>query len=119
MAYIDRLIRYTRKGFFWMLLCGVSYMAFTPRVSREIISFNDKIIHILAFFALSGAAEWGRISSRWHIIISLVVYGALVEIIQSQIPGRNCSSLDFGADLIGISMYYCFHFIMNRYCSYL
>lgn len=53
----------------------------------------------LAFIGLQGLrAGPGR---RWIVLAMLLAYGVLIELVQSQIPGRDAEAMDVVADMIG------------------
>lgn len=62
----------------------------------------DKIAHILAFSFLSLSLWFGG-KERWplFIIILACAIGALDEIHQLYLPGREADLYDFGADFVG------------------
>lgn len=64
----------------------------------------DKLMHGAAFFALAlTAALAQRPSPRntWRLTAALLAYGALIEVAQRWIPGRDASGLDLLADAVG------------------
>jgi len=111
---MSKMYFFIQKCFFWVILTVISFMAFVPMDTNEIIECNDKINHLLSFYVLAAGAEWSKVGRRERIIPGLVVYGAMIEIIQSFIPGRNCSGLDLGADILGICLFYGSLFICKR-----
>lgn len=72
-------------------------------------AWNDKVMHALAFGLLSGL--WVRafwFTTRWPVLQVAVVaalcsagYGAVDELHQSWVPGRDASGLDLAADALG------------------
>lgn len=70
----------------------------------------DYVLHSLAYLILSGAISWGmsgglqgslaRTQLIWCWLLG-VVYGALDEIHQSFVPGRDPSFSDLAADAVG------------------
>jgi hypothetical protein len=66
---------------------------------------NDKLLHFLAFGALSLLA--GRIASTWIELVAwmlgLLAAGAIIEALQNLIPGRNFCWRDIAANAAGIA----------------
>jgi VanZ family protein len=67
-------------------------------------SGSDKLEHALAFLALGVLALAGfpRWSPFGKVLPGLAAYGALIEFIQWWLPWRECSLLDWAADLAGV-----------------
>jgi len=90
-----------------LLLLVVSYLALTPSSQGGLDLGWDKLNHISAFVALAFAAWLGFDGSRrgqrlW--MLTLLVYGGAIELIQLFVPGRSCEWGDLLADAIGISL---------------
>lgn len=97
---------------FFSLLAVISYLAFSPAPVQ--IDFNnmDKLNHLAAFASLACV---GRAAFNVHLswlFASLTGYGALIELIQSQIPNRFASGFDLLADILGIALgLLCYHLL--------
>jgi VanZ family protein len=70
----------------------------------------DKLLHLLAYFALSGSAALWFPPEQWEsrrfltfllTVIIASVYGMIDEVHQSFVPGRYCSVWDWIADTLG------------------
>jgi VanZ family protein len=70
----------------------------------------DKLLHLLAYLALSGSAALWFPPEQWEsrrfltfllTVIIASVYGMIDEIHQSFVPGRDCSVWDWIADTLG------------------
>lgn len=83
-----------------------------PEIEWKFFIETDKIVHFLMFFGLSIVASFNYIYiNKGHIIILKLIafaillpilYGALIEIIQSEYCiGRSGDWFDFGADMLG------------------
>ena len=60
----------------------------------------------MAFSTLAVTWALARSPSRrghWAIAAWLLLYGALIEIVQAYVPGRDASWLDLMADAVGIA----------------
>ena len=64
---------------------------------------DDLLLHAVAFAFLSAAvALWRPVTGR--AVTGMAVSAALVEALQSLLPGRTASMADFGASLFGIGV---------------
>jgi VanZ family protein len=94
-----------------VLLCSaiilITHLAVTSMAYPVISDTNDKFNHIFAFIVLAFFADFSFPESPYRLvkILSLFVYGIIIEIIQYYIPNRNFSFFDILADLIGLSIY--------------
>ncbi|MFP1130227.1 VanZ family protein [Asticcacaulis sp. W401b] len=65
---------------------------------------SDKEAHLLAFFCLTLLLQAALPSSRRIlIIVSLLGFGALIEVVQF-FTGRSANVFDFTADAVGVAM---------------
>lgn len=77
----------------------------------------DKLVHIVCFGGLAFWVAFGlcrpvcswrkRLNGFWLWIVPLAfvaVYGVVDEFHQSFTPGRSCSALDWGADVVGATL---------------
>jgi VanZ family protein len=89
-------------------LIVITHLATTQAEYRGVEDINDKVSHILAFYVLCFLEDFSFPRDRFNIfkVISLLGYGLLIEIIQYFLPYRTFSLLDFGADVIGIAIYW-------------
>ena len=64
----------------------------------------DKSNHLLAFgmLCLLGLAGWPR--HRWHVLAGLLLYGALIELLQGLTGYRQADWRDFAADGLGMAL---------------
>jgi len=74
----------------------------------EIISVSDKVVHAFVFvgFALLMDLAIDRHPFWLWKGLPLLIYGALIEILQYFSPDRTCSFLDWLADFSGVFLYY-------------
>ena len=98
-----------RRSFAWLtaaLFVYVSWEALRPDPGGSSIDQLDKLLHFMAFATLAVssalASSRGR-RSHWTIAALLLLYGALIEIVQAYVPGRDSSWLDLMADGVGIA----------------
>ncbi len=88
-----------------LLLAVVSWFAFAPVPFDDGGLPLDKARHLAAFGALAWVAAqgFGR-GAAGHIFAGLLAYGVFIELVQSQIPGREASAWDVLADVAGIAL---------------
>ena len=92
---------------FTALLLFVSYKAFSTPSGAATIEHMDKLLHVSAFVGLACVASWcwapGR-RATWGVTLGLAVYGAFIELVQSQLPSREASLADWLVDALGIAL---------------
>ena len=86
-----------------LLLIVISWLALRTGPGPEISSGTDKLDHLAAFAALAVAAVLGG-GRPWWAFFGLLAYGVLIELLQSQIPGRTAEAADVLADALGIAL---------------
>lgn len=93
------------RGLFWLALLFVSYNAFAPPDRVAAPALSDTVLHAVAFIGLTGLllAAYPR-WSHWMSAIALLIYGASIEVVQSQLPLRSAEWKDVAMDLVGIVM---------------
>lgn len=89
---------------FLAVVLGASWLAFSPHPPPAADLGWDKANHFtafgtLAFIGLQGLAAGPR--RRWIVLATLLAYGIGIELVQSQIPGRDAEAADVLADMIG------------------
>ena len=72
---------------------------------------NDKVTHLTLYSVLVGTLRYGYLKSNcscsyWTIPTIGIIYGVSDEWHQSFVPGRNPSSADLLADVIGLFLGY-------------
>lgn len=87
----------------WLFL---TYFALKP--VEQLVNLNhwDKVLHFFAYLQLSALAYFIAVKPKVFIWLCLliIVYGAAIEFIQSFVPGRQMSLLDFLANLAGVTI---------------
>ena len=88
-----------------LLLVIVSWLAFRSSATPGPSIGWDKLDHFAAFamLALNAVLVW-RYESAAGIAAALWVYGVLIELVQTQIPGRSGEVGDVVADALGITI---------------
>ncbi len=93
------------KTIFFITAFAIFYLALVP--SNEIFidfGLGDKFNHFLAFFTLSLLLNRSSSSyqKRLRNVISLILFGILIEIVQYFVAYRSASVYDVLADILGI-----------------
>jgi VanZ family protein len=89
-------------------LVAISYLATTSISVPAVEAVNDKIEHAFAFFTLALLADfsWPKSGFGPRKFFSLFGYGLAIEITQYFLPHRSCSLFDWGADAVGLFLYW-------------
>jgi len=99
-------LRYPRpwRGIALLLLAAVAVLSLVPSPPRPpAILAWDKSQHALAYMALGW--WWGQCWpwARWRVALALVLFGALLEGLQSFSPVRQAEWLDMLANTLGVA----------------
>lgn len=101
-------------------LVAITWLATTPNPPRDLDTGWDKSNHLLAFAVLALLADrmviaWRRGTAArlaaWGLVLA---YGGLIELLQSQIPGRAAEWSDLFADALGVALGLAVGWLMNR-----
>ncbi|MCH8170535.1 MAG: VanZ family protein [Bacteroidetes bacterium] len=94
---------------YWLILIIATSL---PSKDIPSIKLNDKIEHLLAYFILGflfniavlvqNKFTFLKEKAFFSTIIFLGIYAIIDELHQLFIPGRDCSFLDWSADLLGV-----------------
>jgi len=86
-------------------ICTVCYYSLLPELELPIGFWSaDKVYHIIAYAWLA-LLPMLRFRTRWGAVLaacSMVILGIILEIAQTQIPGRTFSFLDITANGLGV-----------------
>lgn len=92
------------RGLLALLVCGVTWLALTPAPPPVAGLLWDKANHLAAFASLAVAASCG-FPRRWKAVaLGLLVYGVVIELLQSVTPTRVGEAADLLADACGIAL---------------
>lgn len=97
------------RGLFLLAVIVTTYFATADSDHMVIkITVYDKFQHAAAFFTLTMLADfaWPQTPVTLRKILALLAYGMALELVQSQLPYRDFSLLDFLADGCGILLYF-------------
>lgn len=91
---------------FYSAIIGGCYLAFSPGGNTLHNHFNDKLMHAVGFFVMTGLAHLAHPQSwrKWPML-GLIVFGLAIELVQGYLPYRSFSMLDWAADILGIVAY--------------
>ncbi len=83
---------------------SVAYTSLTP-VDEITISVWDKLLHFLCYGVFALLAWWcsKRATTFYWLLGFVSAYGALMEVGQSFVPGRDMSGLDIVANTLGVA----------------
>ncbi len=97
-------------------VAGVCWLAFDPQPPSAANTLNDKANHLLAFavMAFSSRLGWTR-GQPWIAALALLKLGALIEVVQTFIPGRTGEWPDLLADAVGIALGLLLHRLAPRW----
>jgi len=89
---------------FWLVMMVMTTLFLVPQefVSSAIFDWWDKAQHAVAFGVLMLIGFVAYPMYFWRAVISLILYGAVIEIIQSWTDWRQGDVLDTVADAVGV-----------------
>lgn len=101
---------------FVIAVIATSYLVFSRPVSMAVsVPHMDKISHFSAFFALAALLQLASgIKRRWQMLF-LVVYAALIEVVQYHLPYRSAEWLDLAADIGGALLFYLLLLVVQQW----
>jgi VanZ family protein len=91
------------RGLWVALLTALVLLAFALSQVLQISPRVDKLIHIGAFGTLAFAAYFATGGRLWKVCVTLFLFGFLIELTQSFLPGRSGDLDDLLADVLGIA----------------
>ena len=85
----------------------VLVLSLMPVEQIPLSDWNDKLQHWLAFITISGLvdAAWPNSHFNWKKMLFVMVYGGLIEVLQSFTGYREISGADLLADAVGALSY--------------
>ncbi len=85
----------------------IMYLATTKLNIPVVDKLNDKVTHIMAFYALAMLEDFSfpRVEFGLTKVLTLMAYGVFIEFVQYFIPYRTASVYDLMADAVGILVY--------------
>ena len=77
--------------------------------------YTDKVEHVLVFIVLTGLGILAYTHWLSRIFIGLMVYGALIELLQAALTStRQASMADWLADCVGIALGYVIYVYFDK-----
>jgi VanZ family protein len=98
-------------------LVVISWLALVPTpIDLGAVLWTDKVQHFMAFWVLSCCVDLAFPRHRFLLwkFAPLVLYGVAIELVQSQVPGRDASWLDLLTDVSAIALYWLTRHMVRR-----
>ena len=97
----------TRTLVIFLMIAG-AWVATRTLDFPETMELNDKVIHIIVFFGFALLMDLAISRHPFWLWkgLPLLIYGAMIEIMQYFSPERSFSFLDWMADFSGILLYF-------------
>ncbi|MFW6093063.1 MAG: VanZ family protein [Pseudomonadota bacterium] len=89
---------------FWVPLAGCTWLALTPSPPDAVFRVSDVLLHGFAFSYLAFALGLAHRLRPLPVALWLLAYGAGLELLQSQQPGRMPEFKDLAVDAAGIAV---------------
>lgn len=85
----------------------IAYVATAPLEAVPFVGVGDKFLHAGAFLVLAGLLDFAFPATRFTggKVATLLAYGMAIEVVQSFLPFRSFSLLDWLADAAGVVLY--------------
>ena len=109
---------------FWLALTLLSILFLLPQhyLASGVFDWWDKLQHTLAFGLLTllgllaYASTKKQLKTQVHrIVVAMVLYGALIEVLQSVSGWRYGEFGDWAADVVGVLLAWLLFVMANRY----
>jgi VanZ family protein len=88
------------KAVAWLLFVVIIVLTFVPPMLRPVSGLPHAIEHLAIFFILSGAFALGYPGHVYALIVSAIVFAAVLEFLQVFTPGRHARLSDFLVDVV-------------------
>jgi VanZ family protein len=86
----------------WLLVSAAVFLTLAPRTFRPQTGVEHHLEHVLAFALLGLAFGLGYPGRRLLLALVGVAMAALLEVLQSWVPGRHANLSDFMMNAIGV-----------------
>jgi hypothetical protein len=95
------------KIVFYTAVIAGCVIAFSPADAGLQPALNDKFLHTTGFMIMALLSHLAHpyIKKR-YLIVGLVVLGLVIEAVQAYLPYRDFSLWDWGADILGVVLYF-------------
>ena len=102
-----------RKCVFGIVVLLVLVLALMPTVAQMPTTGWDKTNHLLAFLVLAWLGSQAFPQRIITVLISLLVYGVLIEVLQSLTLYRTGDWHDLLADVLGLLLFWLFWLLLR------
>ena len=93
------------RALFWIMCLTVLAGALAPKADApQLFALADKVVHTLAFAALTLVGLRAYPRHIFVVCVLLVVLGGLIEIVQGYTSTRSQEREDFFADILGVGL---------------
>lgn len=93
------------RALLWALVLTVCWLAFDPKPPAVADTGHDKLQHAFAFLVLAVCAVQAYPAQPLRRLFgALLGFGALIELVQTQVPGRSAEWGDLLADATGAAL---------------
>ncbi len=101
------LVRWLFRPLLAIVLVAGTSAALSETAGAATANMNDKVLHLLGFAVLGLLADASLpAAAYWRRLLPLLLlYGALIEVVQGFLPYRSADLLDFLADAAGLVAY--------------
>lgn len=108
MNYLSSVVKVLRTSLFSISLLCFTVLLLIPQqyLTEEVFNWWDKAQHSLAFAILTVTGFWSHPKHATAIFILLLVYGGVIEVLQSLLGWRHGDIQDWLADAIGVLVCY-------------
>ena len=90
------------RSVFGACIVAIALLAWLPGHAVPSPNWSDKVSHLLGFAAL-GLLSWRAFPQhRGAAFVALLGFGALIELVQWQLPTRSAEWADLVADALGL-----------------
>ena len=104
----------TLKTAFWLAAAGVLLLSLAPTAPELPSTGWDKSNHLFGFLTLAAFGLPAYRSRRLQVVIGLLLFGGLIELLQSLTPYRFAEWADWLADALGVGVGYGVHALCGR-----
>lgn len=102
------------KSAFWLCAFAVLVLSLAPTSPELPTTGWDKSNHFVGFAMLAVLGLPAYLRYRWVVLIGLVLYGGLIEVLQSHTTYRLGEWSDLLADAIGVVGGYALHLLLAK-----
>jgi len=87
---------------FWTAVLVVAIGSLTPGDALPPIGSHDKLLHLLGHGGLAVHGGFAYATMRLRLVTGLVLFGAVLEVLQQWVPNRSFDWLDMVANVSGV-----------------